>query len=235
MKLKIQSIILLIAAVLFFTIGCQADKEKDFYGFGEEETSTLLAGLILNQGFVDSRDGNILDQQASLVWKKCSAGQVYRSAENDCRGVQSGSPFTPYDGLTWGAVKLTHCSNNTWACNTSYYPHSLTGNSGFVVPGISEAFNHCNALNNGNGFPGWRVPSPYELTRLSLGGRSALLQVFPDTQEDLYWSGWSHAEDLDGANAEAVDFDRQSFGEKKVRFKTEKYYVRCVRNSTPNP
>jgi hypothetical protein len=233
MKLRKKSIILLIAGVLVFAIGCQAEKEKDFYGIGEEEVSTLLTGLILNQGLVDLRDGTVLDQQAGIIWKKCSAGQAYRSDANDCRGTQSPSLYTSFDGLRWGAVQLAHCSNNTYACNSLTFPYVLTENSGFAVPGFSEAYNHCKSLNDANGFPGWRVPSPLELTKLTIGGRIALLQLFPDTQEGLYWSSWSHAEDLEGTKADAIDFDREEFGSQKIRSKTEKYFVRCVRNTTP--
>ncbi|MCC5813963.1 MAG: DUF1566 domain-containing protein [Leptospira sp.] len=228
---KIKPIIVL--ASIVFLANCQAEKEKDFYGYGEEELAVLLTGLISNRNLVDANDGTILDQQNGLYFQKCSAGQLYRAAENDCRGRQTPSLFTPNDIVRWGAQQFAYCSNNTWACNSRNAPFELVANSGFAVPGESEAFKFCNALNNENGSPGWRLPSPVELSRLTIGGRNAMLLLFPDTQENWYWSGWGRADDLDGQTAIAVSFDREDFGEEKAFQKTDRKYVRCVRPREP--
>jgi hypothetical protein len=109
----------------------------------------------------------------------------------------------------------------------------LQGDSSIIVTGISEAFQSCNSLNppNTNSATAWRVPNPLELERLTLGGRNALIAVhFPNTIEDYYWSSWSNPEDLIGQTATAVIFERKRFGEKELRIKTDRYYVRCVRN-----
>jgi hypothetical protein len=232
MKNKIQAVLLL--SFLFLSGSfCKEEKEKDVFGFGEEDLSLALTGLILNNDFTDLRDGTVLDKSTNLIWQKCTAGQVYKASANDCRGFTSGSLFTPADQVRWGAEPLYFCSNNTWACNRPVFPFDLGPNPKSAVSGISEAFNFCNALNNQAGFPGWRVPAPGELIKLTIGGRNGLLALFPDTQEAPYWSAWAKADDLEGKTAIAVHFDRSRFGEEISRFKTERYYVRCVRSAIP--
>lgn len=226
--------ILLMLGYYSLMVGCQAEKEKDFFGYGEEEVSLMLAGLIINRNYVDLNDGTVLDSHSGLIWQKCSEGQSYRSGENDCRGTQAPASLQINDSVRWGAIPLAYCSNNTWSCNSLAYPHALVGNSQYIVPGTSEVYNRCNARNNSNGFPGWRAPTVVELNNLTVGGRNALLQIFPDTIEGLYWTAWGQPEDLEGTRAIAVNFDRMGFGEQKVRSKTERLYVRCVRNATPN-
>lgn len=224
---------ILLAVIIFFTQNCEAEKEKDFFGYGEEELSLVLTGLVLNQGFVDLRDGTVLDNQSNIIYEKCTAGQNYNANANDCRGGQSPSLFTPDDVVRWGAEKLGFCDTNTWACNQRFFPYALTGTSPIAVPGKSAAYNFCESKNQSNGFPGWRVATPPELLRLTLGGRLALLELFPDTQQDWYWSSWGNAEDLEGTTGIAVSFEQESFGEEKDFAKTTKYYVRCVRPKTP--
>ncbi|WCL49024.1 Lcl domain-containing protein [Leptospira sp. GIMC2001] len=235
-KLKKLYTILLCVSVLI-VVGCKAEPETDTFGLGDEEFSTVLTGLLLNTGFTDLQDGTVLDKPANLIWQKCSAGQVYRSAENDCRGKQSPSLFTAVDATKWGAAQLAYCNSNTYACNALSAPPELIPNGsinpGIQVNGTSEAYEYCKSLNNASGFPGYRVPNPYELQRLTFGGRTAMLALFPDTQEALYWSSWSRLDDLTGETAVAVDFDRSGLGEEKAIVKVDRNYVRCVRPSVP--
>lgn len=234
--IKIKTL-LVVASLIVFT-NCQAEKEKDFFGFGEEDLGLLLTGLVTNRNFVDTADGEILDSQNGIIYKKCSVGQVHRSEGNDCRGAQSGSLFTPNDNIRWGATQLAYCNSNTWACNSRDFPFPAVANAPIdlgsnSIQGVSQAFNACNSLNDSNGFPGWRLPTPVELTRLTLGGRNAMLTIFPDTQEEWYWTAWGRADDLDGVTALAISFERSNFGEEKAFQKTGRKYVRCVRSRTP--
>ncbi|MCZ8236887.1 MAG: DUF1566 domain-containing protein [Leptospiraceae bacterium] len=232
-NLKLKTIILLIVSAGIFGIGCEAPKEKDTLGLSDEELGLVLTGFLLNTNLVDLRDGTVLDKGLNLIWRKCSQGQVYRGNENDCRGAVSGTLFTPNDQVLWGAKKFAYCNTNTWSCNTRTVPLTLVANAGFITTGFSEALNTCAALNDANGFPGWRVPTPFELQRLTLGGRTALLANFPDTVESLYWSSWSVQDDTTGEIAITVNFDRESFGEEKTVQKIEKTYVRCIRPAVP--
>lgn len=226
----IQKSLGIVTIVALLGIHCQAEKEKDFFGFGDEEASIILTGLILNRGFVDTKDGNIIDQVNRVVYQKCVAGQVYRLEQNDCRGIQRGSLYTPNDVILWGATQFAYCNLDSWNCNSRTFPFQLVGNAGLVFPGKSEAFNYCNSLNDPNtGAPGWRVATPIELVRLTKGGRNAMLQLFPDTPEDWFWSSWSRADDIEGQTAIAVSFNRSNFGEEKAFAKTNRNYVRCTR------
>ncbi|NCN09267.1 MAG: DUF1566 domain-containing protein [Leptospira sp.] len=228
-KMKLNTIILLVVVSSLLTVGCEAPKEKDTFGLSDEELGTVLTGVLLNTNYVDLRDGTVLDKAGSLIWRKCSQGQVYRSTENDCRGAVAGTLFTPNDQILWGAGRYAYCNTNTWSCNTRTVPITLLANAGFITTGFSEALNTCESLNDANGFPGWRVPNPLELQKLTLGGRTGLLQNFPDTVENIYWSSWSVQDDTTGEKAITVNFDRESFGEEKIVDKIERTYVRCIR------
>ncbi len=231
--------ILLIFSMTLLLMNCQEKPVRTIFpGLSDEDTSVLLTGLILNQGFTDNRDGTITDNAANLVWRKCTQGQSYRATKNDCEGIQRPSTVNPFftqgaDTNNWGALQLSYCSNATNACNQLLVPQVLQGSSPIAVTGTSEAFQSCASLNAAGSNPAndWRVPNPIELERLTLGGRNAMIAVhFPNTIEDYYWSSWSNPEDLIGQTATAVIFERKKFGEKELRNKTDRYYVRCVRN-----
>ncbi len=234
-----KNTLLLIFSLGFFLANCQEEPVKNLFpGLSDEDSSLLLTGLVLNQGYTDNRDGTITDNAANLIWRKCTQGQVYRGANNDCEGIQRPSTVNPFftqgaDTNNWGALQLAYCSNATNACNQLTVPQILQGESAILVSGISEAFQSCNALNaiGANPATAWRVPNPLELQRLTLGGRNALIGVhFPNTIEDYYWSSWSNPEDLLGQTGSTVIFERKRFGETELRTKTDRYYVRCVRN-----
>ncbi len=232
-------LIILLIFLVSLLINCQEKPVRSvFPGLSDEDSSVLLTGLILNQGYTDNRDGTVTDNGFNLIWRKCTQGQVYRSANNDCEGIQRPSTTNPFftqgaDTNNWGAQLLSYCSNATNACNQLFVPQVLQAESSIAVGGISEAFRSCDALNGADAGQTnrWRVPNPLELERLTLGGRNALIAVhFPNTIEDYYWSSWSNPEDLLGQSATAVIFERKRFGEKELRTKTDRYYVRCVRN-----
>ncbi len=240
MKIAVQTRAILCMLAAFFLANCQAEKEKDFFGIGEEETSLLFTGLVLNQGFRDTKDGNIVDRVNGVIYKKCVSGQVYRPNENDCRGIQRGSLYTPNDVVLFGAVKLGYCDINSWNCNSKAFPFPLIGTTVVQIAGVavvsdSEAFNYCNSFNTATD-SGWRVATPIELRRLTFGGRNAMLQFFPDTPEDWFWSNWARPDDEEGITALAVSFERSNFGEEKAFEKRGRKYVRCARSTPlPNP
>ncbi|GBF51702.1 hypothetical protein LPTSP4_32400 [Leptospira ryugenii] len=221
--------------LVFSLVNCQERPVKQvFPGLTDEEASIVFTGILLNTGFTDNRDGTVTDNIAGLIWRKCSQGQVYRIANNDCQGIERVTATNPIlnigsDTIRWGATPLAYCSIATQACNTLNVPQVLIGSSPLVISGESEAFRSCNALNDANGAPGWRVPNPIELQRLTLGGRNAMLALFPQTQEEYYWTNLSRAEDVIGQTAATVIFEQVRFGEIEYRTKTDRYYVRCVR------
>jgi len=237
--MKKNTIITILFFLVIFSWNCQEKPVKTIFpGLSDEDTALLLTGLILNQGFTDNRDGTITDNSANLVWSKCSQGQGYRSGPNDCEGIQRPSTVNPFftqgaDTNKWGALQLAYCSNATNACNELTVPQTLRADSAIIVTGSSEAFRSCNSLNATDANPAraWRLPNPLELERLTLGGRNALIGGhFPNTIEDYYWSSWSNAEDLLGQTASATIFERKRFGESELRTKTDRNFVRCVRN-----
>ncbi|MCZ8342672.1 MAG: DUF1566 domain-containing protein [Leptospira sp.] len=233
--------ILLLFSLSIFFVNCQEEPVREIFpGLSDDDAAILLQGLLLNQTYTDNRDGTVTDTSLNLVWRKCTQGQVYRPGPNDCEGIERPSTvnpfFTPAEGgdrILWGAQQFSYCSSATNACNRLVVPQILQGSSEISISGTSEAFQSCNSLNSAGANPNtaWRVPNPVELQRLTLQGRNAMiLGPFPNTVEDYYWSSWSNPEDLLGQSATAVIFERKRFGESELRTKTDRYYVRCVRN-----
>lgn len=208
-------------------LDCEAKPVEDTLGFSPEDTNVLLAGVLTNSALRPNSDGTVLDPAFGLIWQKCSVGQVYRPTQNDCQGATAGSVLNPLDPNRYGARELPFCDTKTHACNqVTPLPQVLIPSSQIVIAGVSEAFQACAILGTG-----WRVPGLPELKRMSEVGRFALLSNFPQTPEGDYWSSWSNEQDLPGETAYAVSFDRQSFGVEKRIPKTERNYVRCVRNN----
>jgi hypothetical protein len=198
----------------------------DFYGFSADEANVLIAGLLANQSLVDNRNGTISDTVTGLDWDKCTVGQVYRAEQNDCLGAAgTGTALNPSDLIGAGASAKAFCDSRTHACNSLDFPQLLQGISTIAIAGTSELFGAC-AEKGGN----WRVPNPLELKRLTVPGRAATLVFFPSTQEDEYWTSWSNSNDLPGETAISVSFDRESYGVERNTVKTQRNYVRCVRN-----
>jgi len=68
--------------------------------------------------------------------KKCFQGQVYRKAENDCKGTGS-------DADGWGAVKLNYCNTNDDSCNPLGHFGKYEGS--YVYGDNSEIYTSCNS------------------------------------------------------------------------------------------
>lgn len=208
-------------------INCEMKPVEDVFGLSPEETNQLLAGLIANQSLRDNGNGTITDTITNLIWQKCTHGQVYRSGFNDCLGAPQGSIFNPNDVNRAGALPVAFCDSRTHACNSIGFPQVIQGFSSIGILGTSELYAACENSN----FLGakWRVPNPLEFQRLVVPGRAATLQFFPSTQEEDYWTAWSNQDDLPGETAFAISFDRQSYGVQRSVVKTQRNYVRCVR------
>ncbi|GBF50220.1 hypothetical protein LPTSP4_17440 [Leptospira ryugenii] len=218
-----QSVSILLPLLLL--LNCEAKPVEDNFGLSPEDFNVLLLGLASNVQLRDTGTGTIIDTAAGLEWRKCSVGQVFRQANNDCLGAPAGSALNPQDPFKYGARQLAFCDSRTHACNRVAAPQTLVATSEIAIQGTSELYAACASLGSG-----YRVPNPFELQRLTAGGRNLLLVNFPSTVEGDYWSGWSEVTDFEGTTAIAVSFDRESFGQEKRIVKTDRNYVRCVKN-----
>ncbi|MDZ4725387.1 MAG: DUF1566 domain-containing protein [Leptospira sp.] len=216
-------LLILFTAALF--LNCEAKPVEEKFGLTADEFDIALLGIVSNTGMVDTGFGTIIDNGAKLEWQKCSYGQVYRGSTNDCQGALGGSVLNPLDPYKYGAKQVAYCDSRTHACNKVAPPQTLVSISEIAIVGSSELFAACASYGSG-----YRVPNPYELQRLTVGGRNALLARFPHTVEADYWSSWSELTDYEGTTAISISFDRESFGEERKGIKTDRNYVRCVKN-----
>lgn len=215
-----------ILVLVNFLWNCEAKPKRYTEYFPEEEQSTLLAGLIYRQGLEVTNYGTVRDPATRLEWKRCSQGQGFRLAENDCRGVVAGTLYSPLDSGKFGAEKFTFCNYPTHDCNEKNFPFALINQNSGVV---SEAFNTCANDRTGD-FTDWRVPTRPELKTFTAFGKNALYDIFSSTVQDYYWSSWSNENDPFGKTAYAISFAQDKWGEEKLAPKDYRYYVRCVRN-----
>lgn len=91
--------------------------------------------------------------QNSLVWMRCTHGQVWNAVRGDCTGSGVANSY--------GANRLRYCANNDNSCNGGTNTGALTN--------ASPIFAACEGLNAGAGTYGinkWRVPEKEELRRL---------------------------------------------------------------------
>ncbi|MDX1961345.1 MAG: DUF1566 domain-containing protein [Leptospiraceae bacterium] len=228
---------ILLLSIFLFTSNCEKKPEKIFFGIPEEERATILLGLLNSNNLEYTSYGTVRDPKTRLEWKRCSQGQVFRQTEQDCQGTtsQSGITTSPQTGITtgnldisaFGAIKLTYCSKPSNDCNTSALPPALILNT--VNNSISGAYISCASESLGSA-TNWRVPSTPELLGVASLGRIALLKVFPNQQENYYWSSWSNEQDLTGRTARAVSFYIDTYGKESLWTKDSYFYVRCVRN-----
>lgn len=216
----------LLPFLIIFLVSCEAKPVKDEYGLSPDDKGPILAGLLTNSLLRRNTDGTTTDPVTGLIWQTCAVGQTFRAASNDCQGSLRGSTLNPLDSVRFGAKELAFCDTKTHACNQfTPIPQVLVASSQIGIAGTSEAFQACSSLGST-----WRVASPFELKRLTEVGRNSVLANFPQTPEGDFWSSWSNEQDLLGETALAVSFDRQSFGQDKRVIKTERNFVRCVRN-----
>ncbi|MFQ5560235.1 MAG: DUF1566 domain-containing protein [Nitrospinota bacterium] len=150
----------------------QTRKFTGSFFLGEDSDYTIHP-----MGFVDNKDGTVIDKQTGLFWQN-SIGS----------------------------------SQMTWA----------------------DAMNYCNTLYFGEkNLSDWRLPTLLELLSIvdySEDNPSISKKFFPGTRPDFYWSSTQYAPF--NKMAWYVDFRFGTAG--YYRFKTNKYYVRCVHNA-PNP
>lgn len=217
-----KSIILI--SLVSFLVSCEAKPKRYTEYFPEESRNTILAGLVYKQGLEVTNYGTVRDPANRLEWKRCSQGQGFRLAENDCRGVVSGTYYTPLDSGKFGALKFTFCNYPTHDCNEKNFPFALINQSGTV----SEAFNSCANDRTGD-FTDWRVPTRPELKTFTVFGKNALYDIFSSTVQDYYWTSWSNENDPFGKTAYAISFAQDRWGDEKLAPKDYRYYLRCVR------
>jgi hypothetical protein len=216
--------IILFVFLIGLLANCEYKPKKYNNFFPEEEQETILLGLLYRQNLTLTNYGTAKDASSGLEWKRCSQGQGFRLAENDCRGVISGTLTNPIDSGRFGAVALTFCNIPTMDCNKKSLPFELTSST----TGVSEAYNSCNSDRTGN-FSDWRVPTPQELVAFASGGKNVLYDIFSSTVQDYYWSSYGNEKDPTATTAYVVSFAQDKWGELDVKTKDARYYVRCVR------
>lgn len=207
---------------------CQAELDKATFGIPNEEANLIIVGLLANNTtYADTGNGTILDNALNLEWKKCSQGQSFRQAQNDCQGTTNPTDYTPEDQYLYGATAYNYCNVPGNTCNSLSIPQTLLASTTENV--YSEAYNSCdNEVFDGKS--DWRVPAAIELQSLTSSGKTSLVSYFPNTATSYYWSSWGNEEDDTGYTAEAISFREDSFGEEEHIIKTRKLYVICVRN-----
>lgn len=135
-------IILFINCTLFPSQQSSASKKRDDISF---LFMLCLEGPKHNRyTYIDNRDGTItrrreetgvcgvtLSSSISLTLKKCLQGQVYRQAQNDCKGTGTAADY-------YGAQKFQWCLTNDSACDDPASPSFSSTN-----PKISPAEKSC--------------------------------------------------------------------------------------------
>lgn len=156
---------------------------------------------------VDNGDGTVTDYSRTLVWKKCSQGQVWNTTNNDCTGT--GSVDDEY-----GVGTYQYCDANDNSCNGGTDNGILDGG------GASTAWSTCDAetLTGRN----WRVPTFDELKDLHDNAYSNNISLFPNTATLwYYWSATSYGTTV----ALSVHFGNSDLASSP---ETSSNYVRCV-------
>lgn len=167
----------------------------------------------------------IYDPNHGISYMRCSQGQTYRAATNDCQGTGGSAPY--------GANMYAYCATNDNACNDNLPDgeNSTLVNGHLNNLGSSEAFAACGSLNAGTGTLGkttWRVPRMSELGALleytgSTGKNVIDPALFPDNVTTAYWSASSYA--LVPSCAWVVHFP---YGYVESNYKSDAWLVRCV-------
>lgn len=194
--------------------------------------------------FVDNNDGTIklmgdagtfggqTYTAQTLTWMKCSHGQVWNSATNDCTGTGSGP--------TYGAVLAPYCSIADESCN-DVGTKLLNGTGTSAAWSACESLNTANAGAGTNGKTDWRVPTKNELKLLIACTNTTIISndsgsctggspnpsvnsFFPNTVNNAYWSALTYVGNTNLAwyvqfnTGASVSYNAKSNG----------FYIRCV-------
>jgi hypothetical protein len=194
-------------------------------GAGNKVAYTAMGDVSTNiYGLLDNKDGTIRDTHTNLVWMKCSQGQVWNPANNDC--TLAGNA-----GNNYGIASYQYCPTADSSCDNG------------IVLTSGPAYNTCNDLSF-DGKTDWRVPVYTELTNLVYCGYGPVAplyigtqcntgsayptiaqSIFPNTMSNYYWSSTPYTT----TNAWSVYFNT---GRAYENNKADNYYVRCV---SPGP
>jgi hypothetical protein len=175
-----------------------------------------------NVNYTDNRNGTITDNTTGVTWMKCTQGQVWRSAENDCQG-------TGNSGNNYGAVQFQWCTALGNDCNGGVVANVL-GQGGFLNGRTSQAYNSCNQLNTNpvGGFANktnWRIPTIFELETIIDRTYNPIINptYFPNSVGGNYWSSTTYL-----SNTDQTWIVMFGFGVIVGWNKTNNMYVRCV-------
>lgn len=225
-------------------------------------TISVGAAVIYSWGtFIDKMNGTVLFKGdgtftgpdgenyagQTLLFMKCSQGQVWNEAANDCSGTGT-SPLYGAGAYQFCSVgSMTPSIAGTTDCSGGVLSNSL-GVGGFLNGQTSQAWTTCDGLNT-SGFAGkstWRVPTKAELKTLvectdkimpadfsaCVGSSPSISNLFPNTDGTLnpYWSSTSYdtGNPTYGIFALYVDFSGASLESVSNYYLTTPYYVRCV-------
>ena len=223
--------LLLLLLFIFSFVHCEGKPEKSFYGIPNDDKDKFVAGLILNSGSRSTSVGTVVDSTTGLEWKKCSQGQTFRSANNDCQGnPNSAGPATLTSIGNYGAGKYSFCNLEGNYCNVTSLPQELNLAEQQRNKASSAAFFTCITDRTG-GFTNWRLPTSIELKALTTTGQTAMTINFPNSPEDSFWTAWGNENDQTGKTARAINMTRNKFGEEEFINKTTNNSVRCVRRT----
>lgn len=222
---------------ILFLIACEAKPQKSpIPGLGSQDRASIFAGVLINTQMQDQFNGTVIDRASGLRWQKCVFGQTWRSSNNDCQGNLRDRPFIVQDLELVGAIKVGYCNPtvgvgtegfifNVNACNTGGNNTELV-NPSFYGPNVrSDVWNACASYGTG-----WRVPNLVELRGLAVRGRIFVLQFFPNTPEDNFWTTNVNVEDTSGQTAKAISFVNDTIGQERNVSKILFQFVRCVRS-----
>ena len=194
----------------------EAVRNMSFYG--------ILLFMMTDESYVlsDNHDGTVSlhhkdgfgDIMHTHLYKKCLQGQVYRSAENDCRGAGTQADL-------WNASLLQYCNADDNTCNpTGQY---VAGENKYVHGVNSQIWVSCDA-DTTNGLK-W-YPAHGVVTELFYN--NALGSVYPDLPWNSnvgIWSAFLYYLDNSKARFYTLPYDKYSTADPEL--KTAQKYVLC--------
>lgn len=191
----------MLAFSVLFALSCKKDEEEDLD----------MTALLVLATFRDNLNGTVT-APTGLIVAKCSYGQVWNGALNNCAGTGSESAY--------GAQSMAYCS----VANSCHDTSTLYATSG-------PAFTACSSYSVSS-VTGWRLPTVAELQGLTTSlNRTSLLVLFPQTPDDKdAWSRETNSSKTDYSESYGVSFAQSTFGQKTSYNKVSApLYVRCVK------